>query len=151
MPDDPKSPAEELVDLVVFGPLGLALEYLERFPDFVQRGRKQANFAQSIGKMALGGFARRPAPTRTSTPAKASEVPKRQAPAPSTPVETQADEPLAGSTDEPLPGYAAMTAREVIAAVEGLSLQALTALEAAETAGKNRVTVLRAVQAQRTP
>lgn len=204
-PADPKSPAEELVDLLVFAPLGIALECLEKLPGFVERGRKQANFAQSIGKMALGGFARRPTPSKPTSaktepgksqtaktqaaktqaakhqgagnsspenqsPAVAGEAaaakptkqaatkktsakktsPKTTKPAAKkTPAADQPARDTAVPDAEPIPGYASMTARQIIAVLDSLTPASLDALEAAENAGKSRVTVLRAINAQR--
>ena len=85
---EPKSAAEELVDMVFFAPLGLALECLDRFPDLVARGRKQTRFAQSLGKMALGGLARKQPP---------ASPPSRRAAAPPPDKATPDDKPAAAA------------------------------------------------------
>lgn len=131
---DPKSAAEELVDMVFFAPLGLALECLDRFPELVARGRKQTSFAQSLGKMALGGFGRR---TPSSRPE--PSTPPSAAGADGTPVD-------AGVATPPLEDVTAMTAREAIEWIAEVPVDRLGEVEAAERAGKGRVTVLRAIE-----
>lgn len=161
MPEETKSPAEELVDMVVFGPLGLALEYLENFPHFVDRGRKQAKFARSIGKMAVGGLgAARPTsrPTRPTVDTTATE---KASAAAATAKASRGSKPSAAakpskttSPSAPAKGPesaadpSTQTAAELIAQVKTLTGKELQALRSAEQSGKARVTVLRAIDAR---
>jgi len=57
MTSEKKDSAEELIDLLVYAPIGLALEYRTLLPELAERGRKQLGFARSVGKLALGGLA----------------------------------------------------------------------------------------------
>lgn len=136
----------ELVELLVFAPVGAVLDMLDRYPDHVERGRKQVKFAQNLGKMAMGGFGgSRPAPApkppqRPASPAEATPA----ADAPATAPEAEAEDSAA--VDE----WAAMGARDLIALVNDGAVPdtALDDLRAAEIAGRNRVTVLRAIDAR---
>lgn len=48
-----KGPAEHAVDLVVFAPIGFALEARNLLPTFVERGRQQVQMARMIGQFAV--------------------------------------------------------------------------------------------------
>jgi len=146
MSDDPKSPAEELLDIVFFAPLGIVLDYLDRFPDLAARGRKQTKFAQSIGKMALGGMGR-PTPGSKTRPASAPTPPAATDDASTAAVDPGKSGTAEGDEAEPLADVGTMTAKEAIAWIPTLSAARLGDVKAAEEAGKGRVTVLRAIQA----
>lgn len=57
MSDDHKSPAERLLDLLVFGPAGLAITAAEEFPKLVEKGRHrvegQIHTARLVGQFAV--------------------------------------------------------------------------------------------------
>ena len=48
-------PADLLVDLLLYAPVGLIYEYEEVLPRLVRRGKSQVQLAQAFGKMALSG------------------------------------------------------------------------------------------------
>lgn len=48
-----KGPAEQAVDLVVFAPIGFALEARNLLPTFVERGRQQVMMAKMVGRFAV--------------------------------------------------------------------------------------------------
>jgi hypothetical protein len=54
---DSKSPAERVLDLTVYAPLGLALAVSESFPDLVRKGRSrlgpQIGLARTVGQFAV--------------------------------------------------------------------------------------------------
>ena len=54
---DSKSPAEKVLDLAVYAPLGLALAVSESFPDLVRKGRSrlgpQIGLARTVGQFAV--------------------------------------------------------------------------------------------------
>ena len=173
--------------MVFFAPLGLALECLDRFPDLVARGRKQTRFAQSLGKMALGGLARKQPPasppsrraaapppdkaapddkpaaaaqsTETAKPAATSAATAKPAAKPATkaksasktkatakPKPTTTPASKAKPAAKPPEDVAAMNARDAIAWIGTVPTDRLAEVEAAERAGKGRVTVLRAIE-----
>lgn len=52
--DQQRSPVDELVDLLVYAPVGLLYEYEEVIPKLVRRGKSQVHLAKAVGEMALG-------------------------------------------------------------------------------------------------
>lgn len=52
-PDDGPGAAEQLADLVLYVPLGLALEARRLYPEMAARGRRQILFTRTIGKFAV--------------------------------------------------------------------------------------------------
>ena len=51
---DPKKSAEQAVEMLVYAPLGFALEARRLLPTFVDRGRQQVQMARMIGQFAVG-------------------------------------------------------------------------------------------------
>lgn len=56
MPDDNKSPIENVADLALFAPLGLALTARDHLPDLIARGRQQVTSQVTLARM-IGKFA----------------------------------------------------------------------------------------------
>src|SRR5690242_19238302 len=56
MPDDPKSPLDALLDLGLYGPLGLALEARDQLPKLIARGRQQVTSQVTLARM-MGQYA----------------------------------------------------------------------------------------------
>ena len=131
MPDQ-KSQVERLLDVAVYAPLGFLLTRDQAIADMATAGRKQIAFSRSLGRAALKGLSRGVQPS----PASASPTPAK---APSEP------EAVANSKVD---GYSAMTAKQVIARVATCTPAEASWIRAEETAGKNRVTVLRALDAR---
>jgi len=50
---DQKRPLDAALDLVVYAPLGFALEARRLLPTFVERGRNQVTMAKVVGKFAV--------------------------------------------------------------------------------------------------
>lgn len=164
---------DEILDAVLFAPIGLTLHCLENYPELVERGRRQVNFAQSLGRMAFAAAssARKQSSPRpdtsgqrsgsTAPPASARQtmakaakatstssesVPKRQA---KTPAKKTSAKATSMSTAENVVDTNTLTAKAAIAAVAKMSATDLTAAQKVEKAGKGRVTVLRAIDARR--
>lgn len=56
MPDEKKSPIDNVVELALFAPLGLALTARDHLPDLIARGRQQVHSQVVLAKM-MGQFA----------------------------------------------------------------------------------------------
>lgn len=133
---------DQLLDLIVYAPLGLALEARELLPKLAERGRGQVALTRLAGAVAarqgrqeaerlvgdvrssigaLFGFADSSAPT----------------------ADPQPDEGL------PIPGYASMTAVDIIARLADLDDEQLDAVERFERANRARVTVLTRIAQRR--
>src|SRR5688572_3183157 len=55
MPDDEKSPVDQLVDLFVYAPVGIALTVVEQLPELVEKGRQRVVTQTALAKM-IGEF-----------------------------------------------------------------------------------------------
>jgi hypothetical protein len=151
---DHKRPLTSALELVVYAPIGFALEARQLLPSFVERGRNQVTMAKMIGQFAvkqgqveaekrfagiqkradevLGDLGRRdddagaaPAAAAPSTPASA---PVRQ---------SGADAAALAITD-----YDSLAASQVIPRLEGLDADELAAVARYETAHRGRKTIL---------
>ena len=50
---DERPVVAKVADVVLYAPLGLALEGRRLFPDLVDRGRRQVQFTRVVGKFAV--------------------------------------------------------------------------------------------------
>jgi len=164
MADDKKTPAERLLDLLFFAPLGVAATVRDELPKLVQRGQQEANlakmlgqFAVAMGKVEAGKLANRVVETVVPKPATAA--------APTTATKTPSAEPAgpparpAGATASAadnsasivdldalgIPNYASLSASQVVQRLAGLSPSELNAVEAYEAAHRARRTILNRV------
>ena len=137
--------SERLLDLLVYAPLGLALEAKDLLPKLAERGRGQVALTRLAGTVAarqgqheaeklvddirssIGAFL-----GLDATDEQAADAP----PDPD-------DEAL------PIPGYGAMTAVEIIPHLAGLDAAQLDEIEAFERANRSRVTVLNRIAQRR--
>lgn len=53
MADDKKTPAQQLLDLLFFAPLGVAATVRDELPKLVKRGQQEANLAKMLGQFAV--------------------------------------------------------------------------------------------------
>lgn len=164
---DHKPSVEAALDLLVYAPLGLALEARTLMPSLVERGRNQVTMARMIGRFAvqqghveaskrLGpvqdqveavlvdlGLVPRP-PSGDSAPAPAPPVARPRpvpdpAPAP-TSAATEVDVPAVedlGVTD-----YDSLAASQVVPRLRALSADELEDVRRYEAAGRGRKTIL---------
>ena len=131
-----KSTIDRILDAGVFVPIGFLVTRDATSGELAKVGRKQVAFARSLGRAALKGMSRgiRPSQaTSAATPAPATPVPTT--PAPATP---------APATPVVVEGYSDMLARDIIAMVRTSTPEQAQWIKVQETAGKKRVTVLRA-------
>jgi len=49
---DESSPADQLVDLLVYAPVGIALEAVDNLPKFIERGKSQVTLGRFVAKAA---------------------------------------------------------------------------------------------------
>jgi hypothetical protein len=172
--DESKSPAERLLDLVVFGPAGLALTATEEFPKLVDKGRHhlegQIRTARLVGQVAVQLGRRQLDQLVSQRPSKPSSPPRTTPPAPAAPVSTvTAPEPAAphGRSEAPaprsaaatpsvngngsagglaIPGYDSLSASQVVQRLAGLSRGELIEVRAHEQAQRHRRTILNRVE-----
>jgi hypothetical protein len=166
MPDqEEKSPVDQLVDLFVYAPVGLALTALESLPALVEKGRQrvttQAALAKMIGEFGVqqaGKDLRRRLDDLTELLSDLGVFPgggagpAGPAPAPSTngqaPPAAGAAAPAAPAEPRPdgsaraIPGYDTLSASQVVQRLAGLAPDELEAVRAYEEATRGRRTIL---------
>jgi hypothetical protein len=158
-----QDPAEQLLDLLVYAPLGLLMEARDLVPKLAEKGRQrmggQVTVARMIGEMAVRQGQRQaekvirnlreqprgPGAGEGSAPANGH----RPAPRPTGSVSTVATDeaepaPAAGSLA--IPGYDTLSASQVLPRLEGLSGAELDAIRAYEQATRARKTVLTRIE-----
>ena len=141
MPDDERSGADRLLDLAVYAPLGLALEFRRMYPDLADRGRRQVTFTKALGRTAVtrGGAELRKRlrdePESESAPSGAAVEPP-----PARPPEPR--EPAPTSTHLAIADYDSLSAQHVVKRLDGLSPNDLDAVRTYEERHRGRRTIL---------
>lgn len=155
-------PAEQLLDLLVFAPIGLLLEARDLLPRLAEKGREQlggqVTVARMVGELAVRQGQRqadkfvdrlrqsqaRPADEGTRSGAAPSPAPEKgeggAAPRPSRPSKPAPATP--GSSALAIPGYDTLSASQVLPRLEGLSPEELVAVRGYEEATRSRKTIL---------
>lgn len=165
MTSDPKPSVEAAVELLVYAPLGFALEARSLLPGFIERGRNQVTMARMIGRFAvqqgqveaarrlgpvqaqvesllgdLGVVGSRPEPEVEPTPA-----PRRR---PTVVPDPVASDPAVSAVDRPdpadlaIPDYDSLAASQVVPRLAGLTAEELAQVRAYEAGGRGRKTIL---------
>jgi len=153
MADKDSTSNEALVDLLVYAPVGIALEALDNLPKYVERGKSQ---------VTLGRFVAKTVAKRGSTMAEGvgervlNEVgqvivdifgidlsPDEQPP-PSKPAAKATVEALAD--DLPIAEYDSQAAAQVVKMLAQLSAEEREEIASYEAAGRGRVTILRKIE-----
>jgi len=168
-----RSPKERLLELVVFGPAGLAVTVVEEFPGLVEKGRHrlegQVHTARLVGQVAfqmgrrqveqtLGKLGERRGAAGSDTgavsrpepepPARSAEAPVPP-PGPGAPDHAPGHVPVNGSGPPPslaIPGYDSLSASQVVQRLEGLSPGELEDVRAYEATHRHRRTILHRVE-----
>lgn len=166
---DQKPSVEAALDLLVYAPLGLALEARTLMPSLVERGRNQVTMARMVGRFAvqqgqveaskrLGpvqgqvegvladlGLVTRPAPATPAPPARSSTTSPATKPAPvSKPIREAGSEPsdLPAVEDLGVTDYDSLAASQVLPRLRALSADELEDVRRHEVAGRGRKTIL---------
>ncbi len=133
--------AERLLDLVVYAPLGLALEAKDLLPKLAERGRGQVALTRLAGTVAARQGQHEAEKLVDDIRATISSF-----------LGLDHDEPAAApeaDDDLPIPGYATMTAVDIIPRLADLEADELDAIETFERANRARVTVLNRIAQRR--
>lgn len=123
-----KSQVDRLLDAGLFAPLGFLLTRDETIADLAAAGRKQVAFSRSLGRAALKGI------TKGTQASSASAKP--------------ASKPEPSAESVAVDGYRTMTARQVVALAASCSDAQASWIRSEESQGKNRVTIMRALDAR---
>jgi hypothetical protein len=169
MSPDPKPSVEAAVELLVYAPLGFALEARSLLPGFIERGRNQVTMARMIGQFAvqqgqveaakrlgpvqaqvealLGDLGLAPArPTPEADPAPRT-APRRPTVVPDLDPASDGDAaPSASERPDPadlaIPDYDSLAASQVVPRLAGLTPEELADVRAYEAGGRGRKTIL---------
>jgi len=147
--------AEQLLDLMVYLPIGVATAVVEDLPRFAARGRAavegRIRTARGIGEVtvvlgrrSLASRLRRPG-SATSQPGSGHRMPPPQPPPPPPPPETAAVE-VEVEVDTIIAGYDTLPASQVVRRLDGLSPAELADIGRYESAGRGRRTILHRVR-----
>ncbi|HUP69857.1 MAG TPA: hypothetical protein VM142_08575 [Acidimicrobiales bacterium] len=154
---EPRSPVDQLLDLLVYAPVGIAMAVRDELPRLVEKGRSQADsqvaLARMLGQMAAGKGQQEIARmlneiwSRVSGGAGApgeSPPPTEPAVAPTRPGSRPSPRPSTtpSASDLAIPGYDALSAPQVVQRLSGLSPEELEAVGTYEAATRHRQTIL---------
>ncbi len=149
-----RSPADQLVDLFVYAPVGLLYEYRDVLPKLIKRGKSQVQLAKLLGSMAAKQGQRTvnqrldgAVDVATSTVAQGiTDVGAMVGLAPSTPrggtQRAEAEPSLTKSEPVPIAGYDDLTAKQIIALLGDLTPAQRQRIRSHESAHRARKTVL---------
>ncbi|MGH9165286.1 MAG: hypothetical protein ACRDZW_07245 [Acidimicrobiales bacterium] len=170
MPED-RQPFDELLDLLVFAPLGLATMVQEQLPGLIGKGRErwatQATMAKVVGEFAVAQgrkeaakaarrasglvgqvVSQRSPRSGSGVPASSVDAEPSGAPAPASAsapdTPTGPSRPTSAEAADALaiPGYNALSAPQVVSRLDGLSGEELEAVRAYEERTRGRKTIL---------
>lgn len=166
MTDDPKPSVEAAVELLVYAPLGFALEARSLLPGFIERGRNQVTMARMIGQFAvqqgqveaarrlgpvqaqvetiLGDLGLVPSRPEASNASAADEpvVATRPTAVPDLPPDPDPEPAGPDVVDLAIPDYDSLAASQVVPRLAGLTPDELADVRAYEAAGRGRKTIL---------
>lgn len=149
---DDSSAADQLVDLLVYAPVGIALEAVDNLPKFIERGKSQV----TLGRFVARAAARKGTSTIESVGERvvheAGQVivdlfgidlnpdkPEDE------PVVAPRPEPTAEST-LPIANYDSQAAAQIVKLLGQLTPEEREIIAEHEQAGRNRVTILRKIE-----
>jgi hypothetical protein len=143
------NPVEQLVDALVYAPIGFALDAKQNWTKYVERGRSQVTLSRFVARTATK---RGTAKAETFADRLLNEI--GQVVVDVFGIDLSPDEDDRGATDAgataissfPIEGYDELTAAEIAAHLNELSPAQLRLIDAREREGKGRVTVLRRVE-----
>jgi len=162
---DHKKPVDAALDLLVYAPLGFALDARTLLPKLIDRGRSQIDVARWMGEHAVAkgqqGASRRFTQVQESALTALAELgllptngqaaaPDVEPPAAAAPAEEAAPAAApapatasdAASADLAIPDFDSLAASQVIPRLEGLSPDELEAVRAYEAGRRGRKTIL---------
>ncbi len=167
---DRKPPVDAALDVLLYAPLGFALEARSLLPKLVERGRNQVSMAKVMGQFAvqqgqveaskrLGpvqeqvrdqvgsvladlGLTSRPAPPPPPRPEPAATATSTPAEAASPAPARPAPATGGDDADLAIPDYDSLAASQVVPRLRALTADELEAVRSYEAAGRGRKTIL---------
>lgn len=137
-----KTPLDVAADLLVFAPVGLAIELSKHLPEFAKQGREQLNgpiqAAKFVGTMAaMQGRQQFGEKFRKATEPYFGSEPAAPAPTATAPRE---------KVDLPVANYETLSASQIVAHLAGLSRDELQRVLEYETANRARKTIIARIE-----
>ncbi len=155
MSEDTSNPTDQLVELFVYAPVGLALEAVDNFPKFVERGRSQVTIGRFLARTAAkrGGASIEAVADRVVNDAAQVVVDlfgidlRVDGDAEPT-VQPTADATIVAIDDAelPIPEYDSQAAAQIVKLLPQLDPAELRTIAEHERTGRARVTILRKVE-----
>ena len=141
-------PVDQVLDLLVYAPIGFALEARELLPQLVDRGRGQVALMRLAGRMASQ---QTPDGDVTDTLRQGIGIVIDGLSTLLGTDESSSDAPAAPTTGSvlagvPIPGYEEMTAREIVALLAGRPIDELLTIRTYEKANRGRSTIINRVE-----
>ena len=160
MAEDRKSPLTQALDLLVYAPLGLAMTAREELPKLAEKGRERTSQQFSVARM-IGQFAvtqgrqelekrltamaappARPSPAPAPAPPAAEPIAHANGNGAAPPPPAAPTRPAPPVESLAIPGYASLSASQVVQRLAGLSGSELEQVGAYEEATRGRRTIL---------
>ena len=149
---EPKSAADQLVEFLLYAPIGLAFSARDLAPQLIAKGRQQIAVARVIGDMVMQqggkmvGQRLHKGGTSTVTDETQTRAPE-DAPGP----RTQPDASLVSDAAAlAIADYDLLAAAQIVGRLSGLSTTELATIEAYETSHRGRRTILAKIAQLRT-
>ncbi len=143
--------ADQLLDLVVFGPVGVVVSAVEEFPRMAEVGRQSVDTrissARAVGQfvcLAGGQELRRRAEGLRRRGSAEAEAPTRATP--SGPPTQVVRESSVDVTSLAIPGYDTLSASQVVQRLDGLDVDQLTEVQTYERETRGRRTILARIE-----
>lgn len=153
--DKSTSANEALIDLLVYAPVGLALEALDHFPKYVERGRSQVTLGRFVAKSA----AKRGSATAENIAERVLNEAGQvivdmfgidlspDAPSPHPPPPRAETKDVVEADDElPIAAYDSQAAAQIVKMLAQLTPDEREQIATYEAAGRGRVTILRKIE-----
>lgn len=168
--EDSQQTSEQLVELLIYAPVGIALEALDNFPKFVERGKSQVTLARFFAKAAARKGSKSVESVAEGVLNDAAQVlvdlfgidltadNEQSHKAPPADDKTSATSPNAkdrtdsdsletdGGLEHFIDGYDNLSAREIIVLLDSLSEAQLSLVAEYEAENRNRVTIQRKIE-----
>ena len=153
MASQKKDSSDQLLDLLVYAPVGLALEALDNFPRLVERGKSQVTLGRFVARTAakkgsstLEDLAGRVTNEAGQVIVDLFGIDLTPSPAASTEAPAEATVVVDADADDfPIAEYDSQAAAQIVKLLPQLTADELDEIEAHEAANRNRVTILRKI------
>jgi hypothetical protein len=151
--DESKS-TDQLVDLLVYAPVGIALEAVDNLPKFIARGKSQVTLGRFVARAAAkkGTSTIESLGERVVQEAGQAIVDlfgidlSRDAPAEDEPIVSPRSTGSSPESSLPIPEYDSQAAAQIVKLLGQLTAEERELVETHERAGRNRVTILRKIE-----